>query len=107
MSVELGAALVGFIIAVTTLVKVITDKIKLTTERAETKKVRDADSQELHDRAQENSWEIKRIKEDVTVLKTHLDDHQLQLSVLNTELAKLGTKMDSVLDAIKDLKESK
>ena len=106
MTPTLAAAIIAFLTALTALVKVVTDNIKIKNERAETKQERDRDSLELHDQCRENAWEIKRLKEDTAVLKTHLDDHQLQLSIFNTEMAKLSTKMDSVLDAIRELKES-
>lgn len=88
------------------LVKVITDKIKLNTDRAETKAVRDKDSQELHDQVQRLMWENTRIKEDLAFTKTSLDDHQIQLATLNTELAKVSTKLDSALEILHDLKEA-
>lgn len=106
MTPTLAAALIAFLTALTALVKVVTDNVKIKNQRAETKQERDRDSLELHDQCRENEWEIKRLKEDTAVLKTHLDDHQLQLSTLNMELAKLSTKMDSVLDAIRELKDS-
>jgi UDP-N-acetylglucosamine transferase subunit ALG13 len=40
------------------------------------------------------------------MLKTHMDDHQIQISTINTELAKVSTKIDSVLDAINKLSEA-
>ena len=88
------------------LVKVIADKIKLTNDRMATKTERDADSQKLHDDVQRLTWENAHIKEDIALTKTSLDDHQVQLSTLNTELAKVSTKLDSALDILHDLKEA-
>jgi septal ring factor EnvC (AmiA/AmiB activator) len=88
------------------LVKVIADKIKLTNDRMATKAERDTDSQKLHDDVQRLTWENARIKEDITFTKTSLDDHQVQLATLNTELAKVSTKLDSALDILHDLKEA-
>lgn len=88
------------------LVKVITDKIKLTNDRLATKTERDNDSLRLHDDVQRLTWENARIKEDLSFTKTSLDDHQIQLATLNTELAKVSTKLDSALEILHDLKEA-
>lgn len=80
---------------------------KIDSDRQATKTVRDKDSLTLHDSVQKLTWENGRIKEDVSFLKTGLDDHQMQLSVLNTELAKVSTKLDNVIEMLHDLKESK
>lgn len=104
MDPQLIAAVVGLLVALTGLVKVWTDLGKMKASRASTAVQRDRAEQELRDLIQKTSWECQRNKEDIMFTKTHLDDHQLQLSTLNTELAKLGTKMDSVLEAIRELK---
>lgn len=80
---------------------------KIDSDRQTTKERRDKDSLELHDSVQKLTWENGRIKEDVSFLKTGLDDHQMQLSVLNTELAKVSTKLDNVIDILHEMKESK
>lgn len=107
MSVELGAALVGFIIAVTTLVKVITDKIKLTTERAETKKVRDADSQELHDKVLKLEFITTQLKDNQSLNATAIDDLRDQTATLNVNIVKLDMAVAQLTEAIKSLKESR
>ena len=103
MTTELWAGLIGAVILLITntagLVKVIAD-------RRATKIDRDSDSQKLHDDVQRLTWENARIKEDLAMTKTSLDDHQLQLAALNTELAKVSTKLDSALDILRDLKEA-
>lgn len=103
MTTELWAALIGAVVLLLTntagLVKVIAD-------RRATKLDRDSDSQKLHDDVQRLTWENARIKEDLAMTKTSLDDHQLQLAALNTELAKVSTKLDNALDILRDLKEA-
>lgn len=103
---KLIAGLVALIAELTLLVKVYRDLIRVKADRTETKIDRDRDSQELHDTVQKLTWETGHLKEDVTFIKTGLDDHQMQLSVLNTELAKVSTKLDSALDILHDLKEA-
>ena len=111
MTPELWKMLVGaavlFLTAGAGLLKVWTELAKIKSERIQTKVARDRDSQELHDTVQKLTWENARLKEDVQFMKSGLDDHQMQLSVLNTELAKVSTKLDSALDILRDLKEAK
>lgn len=111
MTNELWAALIGAVVILLTnlagLVKVWSEMAKTKADRVETKRSRDRDSSELHDQCQKNTWDMSHVKEDIMMLKTHLDDHQLQISTINTELAKVSTKLDTVLDAIKQLTEAK
>lgn len=104
MTTELWAALIGGVVLVLTntagLIKVIAD-------RRSTKIDRDADSQRLHDDVQKIKWENSRLKEDLAMTRTTLDDHQLQLTTMTTELAKVATKLDSALEILHDLKESR
>lgn len=111
MTNELWATLIGGVVLVLTntaaAIKLWTEMQKQKADRAETKAARDKDSQELHDTVQKLTWENARLKEDITFVRTGLDDHQMQLSVLNTELAKVSTKLDSALEILRDLKEAK
>lgn len=104
MTTELWAALIGGVVLVLTntagLIKVIAD-------RRTTKIDRDADSQKLHDDVQKIKWENARLKEDLAMTRTTLDDHQLQLTTMTTELAKVATKLDSALEILRDLKDGR
>lgn len=111
MTPELWKMLVGavvlFLSAGAGLLKVWTELAKVKAERAEVGAKRDADSQALHDQVQKLTWENARLKEDLMVVKTHIDDHQLQLSNIVTEIAKLGVKMDTVIEGLNKLQEDK
>jgi hypothetical protein len=111
MTTELWAGLIGAVILLLTntaaAVKLWGEVQKTKADRALVGARRDADSQELHDTVQKLTWENARLKEDVQFMKSGLDDHQMQLSVLNTELAKVSTKLDSALEILRDLKEAK
>jgi len=104
---KLIAALVALIAELTLLVKVYRDVIKVKADRTETKISRDQAELQIRDTVQKLTWENARLKEDMTFMKTGLDDHQLQLSTLNTELAKVSTKLDSALEILHDLKEAR
>lgn len=99
------AACVLLITNLAGVIKLWGDLAKQKVDRIETKAARDKDSQELHDTVQKLTWENNRLREDMQFMRTGLDDHQAQLSVLNTELAKVSTKLDSALDILNDLKE--
>lgn len=101
------AACVGLVLALTGMVKVYTDILKIKADRVDTAERRDREATSLRDSVQKIVWENARLKEDVQFLRTGLDDHQMQLSVLNTELAKLSTKLDSAIELLHDLKEGK
>jgi hypothetical protein len=111
MTTELWAGLIGAVILLLTntaaAVKLWGEVQKTKADRALVGARRDADSQELHDTVQKLTWENARLKEDVQFMKSGLDDHQMQLSVLNTELAKVSTKLDSALEILRDQKEAK
>lgn len=109
MTNELWATLIGGIVLVLTntaaAIKLWMDMQKQKADRAETKVQRDADSARLQEATQKNTWEVARLKEDLMVVKTHIDDHQLQLSNIVTEIAKLGVKMDTVIEGLNKLQE--
>lgn len=111
MTPELWKMLVGavvlFLSAGAGLLKVWTELAKVKAERAEVGAKREADSQALHEQVQKLTWENARLKEDLMVVKTHIDDHQLQLSNIVTEIAKLGVKMDTVIEGLNKLQEDK
>lgn len=110
MTPELWKILIGAVVLLLTeaaaLLKVYKDLVAVKSSRAETAERRDKEATEVRDSVQQLKWENARLKEDVQFLRTTQDDHQMQLSVLNTELAKVSTKLDSALDILHDLKEA-
>lgn len=87
------------------LVKVITDKIKLTTDRTETKTARDKDSAELHDKVLKLEFSAGLAKDNIGLLFTKVEDSSKQISLLNTQVAQVLTKMDSVIEGLCELKK--
>lgn len=87
------------------LVKVISDKIKLTNERNATKANRDADSIELHDKVLKLEFSATQAKDNIALLFEKQEDSNKQAALLNTQLAQVITKMDSVIDTLADLKQ--
>ena len=87
------------------LVKVISDKIKLTNDRLATKTERDADSTELHDKVLRLEFSATQAKDNINLLFEKQEDSNKQACLLNTQLAQVITKMDSVIDTLADLKQ--
>lgn len=109
MTPELWKLLVGAIVLLLTeaagLLKIYSELAKVKAARAETKSSRDADSLAIHDAIQKLTWDNGRLKDEIGNLREITNDHQAQVSVLTTELAKLSVKMDNVLEAIQKLEK--
>ena len=86
------------------LVKVITDKIKLTNERAATAAARDKDSQELHDAVLKHGFQIQQLKDQQALTSTVVDDLRDTCATLNTNIVKLDLNVGNLTEAIKELK---
>lgn len=93
------------------LVKVITDKIKLTNDRLATKTERDNAEQQLRDKVLQLEFSAGQAKDNIGLLFTKVEDSNKQISLLNTQVAQVLTKMDSVIEGLcelkKDFKEAK
>lgn len=77
---------------------------KIQLERGDQKKVRDNDSAELHEKCMKNSWEIHRLKEECSHRDVLLDDLRQQVNELNVNLALVAQKIDTLVEAIKELR---
>ena len=104
MTPELVGTIIAFLVALTALVKVITDKIKLNNERAATKAERDKDSQALHDAVLRHDFAITALKDSQALTSTVVDDLRDTCAQLNTSIAKLDIGVANLTDAVKDLK---
>lgn len=87
------------------LVKVITDKMKLTNDRLATKTERDKDSQELHDMVLKHGFQISQLKDQQALTSTVVDDLRDTCATLNTNIVKLDTNVSNLTSVIKELKE--
>lgn len=109
MTTELWAALIGALVLLLTnlagLVKVWSDISKQKTDRAETKATRDKDSLELHDAVQKATWEIGILKDNAQHRDVLIEDLQKQINTLNSTLAVTNVQLNTLVDAIKDLKK--
>lgn len=115
MTTELWAALIGAVVLLLTnlaaLVKVWSDNSRIKAERAETKAVRDNDSEQLHDQCKKNSWEIDRLKDDNEKRDSLLESIRGNVNELNTNLLLVSQKLtifsETLVEALKGLKNEK
>lgn len=109
MTTELWAALIGALVLLITnaagLVKVWQDLAKTKANRAETATRRDQDSQELHDTVQKAVWDIQLLKDNAQHRDTIIEDLQKQINTLNSTLAVTNVQLNTLVDAIKELKK--
>ena len=107
MTTELWGILITAVVALLGSITAFIKSRMTDSAREETKVARDRAEVEIRDMCRQNSWEVSRLKEDLAMARTTLDDHQLQLTALTTELAKVSTKLDNVLEILRDLKEGR
>jgi Mg2+/Co2+ transporter CorB len=86
------------------LVKVITDKIKLTRERADTAASRDKAEQEIRDAVLKHGFQIQQLRDQQALTSTVVDDLRDTCATLNTNIVKLDLNVANLTDVIKELK---
>ena len=74
-------------------------------KRKETKSERDRDSLELHDKLQRHEFEIARLKDDMALHNTLLEDIRTTVDALNVSTAKLSVTVESLNETVKGLKK--
>ena len=77
---------------------------KIESNRKVTKDERDKDSQSVHDELMKHEWEINQIKTDNNHRDVLLDDLRKQVEAVNHNLAIVATKLDSLVEAVKEHK---
>lgn len=107
MSNELIGAIIALLTETTLLVKVYRDLLAIKKDRAETKEVRDKDSQEWHDRLLKAEFNITRLSDQSALTATTLDDLRDTCAALNTAVAKLDVSSANLAEAVKELKNEK
>lgn len=109
MTGEQIAAVVGAVVLclgnLAAWLKTASDVAKQKADRLLTKQNRDADSQELHDAVQKAIWDIQLLKDNAQHRDTLIEDLQKQINTLNSTLAVTNVQLNTLVEAIKDLKE--
>jgi predicted nucleic acid-binding Zn-ribbon protein len=105
MTTELWGILITAVVALLGSITAFIKSRMTDSAREETKVARDRAEVEIRDMCRQNSWEVSRLKEDLAMARTTLDDHQLQLTAITTELAKVSTKLDTALEILRYIKD--
>lgn len=109
MTTEQIAALVGAAVLclgnLAAWFKTASDVAKQKADRLITKSARDQDSADLHDAVMKNTWDIATLKESSSHRDTLIEDLQKQINALNTTLASTNVKLDTLTEAIKELRK--
>jgi DNA repair exonuclease SbcCD ATPase subunit len=95
----------GLIAAITAWVKAKTSTEQIKAERLRTKESRDKDSANLHDAVMKNTWEIAQLKDMSCHRDQVIEQLQQQISILNSTMATTNVKLDTLTEAIKELKK--
>lgn len=121
MDAQLTVAIIACLGALTTLAGAVTLYVKQKTENAKRKsqideivadrekvsRERDERERLLRDGLQKAEWEIVRLEEQQALLDAKVTEQSKVSGLLNVEIVKLGTKLDQVLDTLKEMKEEK
>lgn len=109
MTPALWASLIGAIVLLLTnaagLVKVWTDLAKTKADRQSVAARRNQDSLELHDAVQKATWEIGLLKDNAQHRDVLIEDLQKQINTLNSTLAVTNVQLNTLVEAIKELKK--
>lgn len=112
MTPELIAAIVscllgvaGLTAAATAWIKAKTESERIRMERLSTKQERDTDSQVVHDAILRLQFEVTSLKDTSVLHAEHIEDLNKQSATLNTTLAQVLTKLDSIVETLKELRE--
>lgn len=108
MTGEQIAAVVGAVVLclgnLAAWLKTASDVAKQKADRLLTKETRDADSQDLHDKVLQLSFQVDQNKNNIGLLFEQMSDQMKQIGLMNTQLAQVLIKMDNIVDTLKELK---
>lgn len=93
---RLIAAAIALLVAITALIKQITDNLRIKAQRAETKAVRDDDSLKIHDTLLRHDFLISQIKDNQALTATVVDDLRDTCSTLNSNIVKLDSNVENL-----------
>lgn len=109
MTTEQIAAVVGAVLLclgnLAAWIKTATEVAKQKADRLLTKTARDQDSATLHDAVMKNTWEIQALKDMSGHRDQVIEQLQQQISILNSTMAATNVKLDTLTEAIKELKK--
>lgn len=73
-------------------------------KRKETKKERDTDSQQIHDKILKHDFEITNLKGEVGHQRDIQDDLAKQINILSQSVAKFSVAVEHLTESVKDIR---
>lgn len=105
LSPELGAAVIGLIVAVTGWIKNHSEVVSINHDREAVKANRDADSQKLHDDVLRLQCTQSTHADNIKVLFEQSVAANASIGSLTTQVAQVITRLDQVIESLKELKQ--
>lgn len=105
MYLQIGAALVLLLTSVAGWFKAHSEIDAVVKDREATKEARTKDSLELHDKVLKLEFGYGTLKDNQQLINEQVADTAKAVGILNTQLAQVLVKLDSVIDELKELKK--
>lgn len=105
MYLQIGAAIVLLITSIAGWFKAHSEIGAVVKDREATKEVRTKDSLELHDKVLKLEFGYTTLKDAQQLINEQLADTAKAVGILNTQLAQVLVKLDSVIDELKEMKQ--
>lgn len=106
ISVEIGMAVVAVLTSLAGWFKSHADLASVIKDREVTKYQRDQSFQEVRDKVQALEFKCGALKDAQKLADDRLNDASKQLGILNTQLAEVLIKLETVTDSLKEIKKN-
>jgi hypothetical protein len=105
MYLQIGAAIVLLLTSIAGWFKAHSEIGAVVKDREATKEARTKDSLELHDKVLKLEFGYTTLKDAQALINEQLADTAKAVGILNTQLAQVLVKLDSVIDELKEMKQ--
>jgi hypothetical protein len=105
MYLQIGAAIVLLLTSIAGWFKAHSEIGAVMKDREATKEARTKDSLELHDKVLKLEFGYTTLKDAQALINEQLADTAKAVGILNTQLAQVLVKLDSVIDELKEMKQ--
>jgi hypothetical protein len=105
MYLQIGAAIVLLLTSIAGWFKAHSEIGAVVKDREATKEARTKDSLELHDKVLKLEFGYTTLKDAQSLINEQLADTAKAVGILNTQLAQVLVKLDSVIDELKEMKQ--
>lgn len=105
-SVEIGAAVIAVLTSIAGWFKSHSELSSVIKDREQTKSQRDQSFQEVRDKVQALEFKCVALKDAQKLTDDRLNDASKQLGILNTQLAEVLIKLETVTDSLKEIRKN-